>query len=172
MAGWTTENVPIESLGAGGWLRSLAFAALAIGAPVLVAAALAVAAPPPAFVQILARKSDRARDPLTLILGFLLLALTVLAVQSALSLAFDPRYRDFPFAPMTAAAVPFALLALVAPRPKGVRALAETLAAAVLILCAGFIAWNETWHNSQALWFGADLLLVAFSLLRARAEPG
>ena len=29
-------------------------------------------------------------------LGILLLVLTVLTVQSALSLAFDPRYRDFP----------------------------------------------------------------------------
>ena len=37
----------------------------------------------------------------------------------ALALAFDPRYRDFPFAPLTAAAVPFLLLALLVPRPRG-----------------------------------------------------
>ena len=36
--------------------------------------------------------------------------LTVLAMQSALALSFDPRYRDFPFAPLTAAALPFLLL--------------------------------------------------------------
>ena len=40
------------------------------------------------------------------------MVLTVLAVQSALALSFDPRYRDFPFAPLTAAAVPFVLLKL------------------------------------------------------------
>ena len=56
--------------------------------------------------------------PLALTLGLALLALTVLALQSALALAFDPRYRDFPFAPLTAAAVPFLLLALVAPRGR------------------------------------------------------
>ena len=55
------------------------------------------------------------RHPLALAVGVLLLALTVMAVQASLALAFDPRYRDFPFAPLTAAAVPFLLLGLHAP---------------------------------------------------------
>ncbi len=42
LAGWTVENVPIESLGIGGWLRWLSFAALAIAAPIAGAAAMAV----------------------------------------------------------------------------------------------------------------------------------
>jgi hypothetical protein len=42
----------------------------------------------------------------------------------------------------------------------------------VLMLCAAFIVWNETFANWQALWFAASLVLVAFSLLRARAAPG
>jgi glucan 1,3-beta-glucosidase len=96
----------------------------------------------------------------------------VLAIQSALALAFDPRYRDFPFAPLIAAAVPFSLIALVVPPAAGRRALAETLAGAVLVLSAVFIAWNETLANWQALAFGAGLLLAAFSLLRGRAAPG
>jgi glucan 1,3-beta-glucosidase len=108
------------------------------------------------------------RDPLALTLGFLLIVLTVLAVQSALPLAFDPRYRDFPFAPLTAAALPFFLL----PRAAGVRPLAETLAAVLLLPCAGFIVWNETPANWQALWFAGAIALTAFSLLRARAAPG
>jgi glucan 1,3-beta-glucosidase len=112
------------------------------------------------------------RDPLALTLGVLLMALTVLAVQSALALSFDPRYRDFPFAPLTAAVVPFVLLSLIAPATAGVRPTAETVAAAVLALCAIFIVWNETLANWQALWFAAALALVAFSLLRARVAPG
>ena len=101
------------------------------------------------------------------------MALTVLAVQSALALSFDPRYRDFPFAPLTAAALPFLLLSFVAGRSAaGARATAETVAAAVLALCAVFIVWNETLANWQALWFAAALALVAFSLLRARVAPG
>jgi glucan 1,3-beta-glucosidase len=172
LAGWAIENVPIESLGAGGWLRSLAFAALALAAPVAGAVALAEGTPPPAFARILGRKQQRSRDPLELALGLLLIALTVLAIQSALALAFDPRYRDFPFAPLIAAAVPFALIALVVPLAAGRRALAETLAGGVLVLSAVFIAWNETLANWQALAFGAGLLLAAFSLLRGRAAPG
>ena len=31
----------------------------------------------------------------------------LLAILTALGLVFDPRYRDFPFAPLTAAGVPF-----------------------------------------------------------------
>ena len=113
------------------------------------------------------------RDPVLLTIGLLLMALTVLAVQSALALSFDPRYRDFPFAPLTAAAMPFLLLSF-APRPTGARArvLAETVAGAVLAFCAVLIVWNETLANWQALWFAGALALLAFSLLRARAAPG
>ena len=165
LAGWTIENLPIESLGIGSWLRSSAFAILAIVAPIAVAAALAVQVPAPSFAQIIGPKQDRVRDPLALTVGILLMALTVLAVQSALALAFDPRYRDFPFAPLTAAALPFALLAFIARRPMGGRPLAEICAAVVLVLCAGFIVWNETLANWQALWFAAALGLVALSLV-------
>jgi glucan 1,3-beta-glucosidase len=87
------------------------------------------------------------------------------------ALAFDPRYRDFPFAPLTAAALPFLLIGLVAPRPPGVRPLAETLAAGVLALSAVFIVWNETLANWQALWFAAAAGVLVLSLLRARAAP-
>src|SRR6185436_17617783 len=147
------ENIPVESLGAAAWLRSLAFAAVAIGAPVAGAAALAARSRVPAFNQVIGARAQRSRDVLALTLGLLLVGLTVLAVQSALALSFDPRYRDFPFAPMTAAVAPFALVSLIVPRPAGARPLAEWVAAAVLGLCAVFIVWNETLANWQALWF-------------------
>jgi glucan 1,3-beta-glucosidase len=172
LAGWTIENVLIESFDIGGWLRNLSFAALAIAAPIVGAAAMALSIGPPAFARVIGPKPDRVRDPLALTLGVLLMALTVLAVQSALGLSFDPRYRDFPFAPLTAAALPFVLLSFVAPRPAGANALAETVIAAILALCAIFIVWNETFANWQALWFAGALVLVSFSLLRARVAPG
>ena len=170
LIGWTAENLSIESLGLGGWLRGLLFATLAIAAPVAGAAALAGRVETPVFAKVIGRKADRAGDPLTWTLGALLLALAVLAVQSALALSFDPRYRDFPFAPLTAAAFPFVLLRLRA--AAGARAVAETAAGVALLLSAAFIVWNETVANWQALWFAAALALVAFSLLRARAAPG
>jgi glucan 1,3-beta-glucosidase len=172
LGGWTIENVPIESLDIGGWVRSLSFAALAIAAPIVGAAAMVLPAGPPAFANIIGPKSERARDPLTLTLGVLLIVLTVLAVQSALALSFNPRYRDFPFAPLTAAALPFLLLSLVAAPAAGARSRAESVAAAVLVPCAVFVIWNETLANWQALWFATALALVAFSLLRARVAPG
>jgi hypothetical protein len=172
LVGWTLENVPVESLGVGGWLRSLLFAALAMAVPVVAAAALAMPTAVPAFAEIIGPKAGRARDRLARMLGVALLALTVLALQSALALAFDPRYRDFPFAPLTAAALPFLLLTIIAPRAGARRAVAETVAATVLVLCAIFIVWNETLSNWQALWFAGASGLVAISLVRARAAPG
>jgi len=172
LAGWTVENAVIESLGVGGWLRSLAFVCIAIAAPVAGGAALAVPVGTPAFAQVVGSKQARVHDWLALTLGLLLIALTALALQSALALSFDPRYRDFPFAPITAAVVPFLLLGFVAPRPGDGRPLAETLAAVVLALCAAYIVWNETLANWQALWFSAALALVAISLVRARVAPG
>jgi exo-beta-1,3-glucanase (GH17 family) len=172
LAGWTIENVPIESLGIGGWLRGLSFAALAIAVPIAGAAAMALSISPPAFARIIGPTSDRVRRSLALALGILLMVLTVLAVQSALALSFSPRYRDFPFAPLTAAAVPFLLLSFLARSAAGPRPLAETVAAGVLALSAVFIVWNETFANWQALWFATALGLVAVSLLRPRVAPG
>jgi hypothetical protein len=145
---------------------------VAIGAPIAGAAVLAVSCKVPPFNQVIGARTRRIRDPLALTFGLLFVALTVLAVQSALALSFDPRYRDFPFAPMTAAVVPFALVSLLAPRPVGARPLAEVVAAAVLALCAVFVVWNETLANWQALWFAATLIVLAASLLRVRAAPG
>jgi len=82
---------------------------------------------------------------------------------------FDPRYRDFPFAPLTAAAIPFAVLAVLGERPaRGTSTLAEMIAAITLALCAIYIVINETMANWQAAWLGAVLLVVAMSLARQR----
>ena len=78
------------------------------------------------------------------------LVLCVAAVVIALSLVFDPRYRDFPFAPLTAAMVPYLVLMLV--RPRAARGLAEIVAAAVLTLSALFIAWNEGLAEGRGHW--------------------
>ena len=122
LIGWTVENVPIESFGVGGWLRSLAFAGVAVVAPIVCAAALCRGRGPPTFAQRARRAAaERCAIALAWALGLALIALCVLAVQAALGLVFDPRYRDFPFAPLTAAVVPFLVLAFVTPRRPGAR---------------------------------------------------
>jgi glucan 1,3-beta-glucosidase len=174
LIGWTVENVPIESLTAGDWVRSLGWAAVALFAPIAGAAAIVSGAAVPGFSAMLGRSDRRPRQALPLLLGALFLVLALLAIQAALGLVFDPRYRDFPFAPMTAAVVPFLLLSFLAARPKGLKGLrpaAEAAAAAALALSTIYIAINETLANWQALWFCAGLAGLAITLARARDAP-
>ena len=231
--GWTIENVPLESLTAGDWLRSVAWAVTAVLAPVLAAAALASGRAVPSFAQILSRR-PRARNPkhvgmrtilgggadaslspllrgegrgegqthselgsaplpikngerpqaefvagsqtpapkspLDFALGIVLIALAVLSLQAALGLVFDPRYRDFPFAPLTGAVMPFLFVANWKWRPQ---VLAAELAMAVLVMGAAiYIVLNEGFANWQAFWFAAGLTALALILVRVPAAPG
>ena len=56
-----------------------------------------------------------------LLLSLALIVTTLIAAESALGFTFDPRYRDFPFASLTMAVVPFALLMLLNRPQAGVR---------------------------------------------------
>jgi hypothetical protein len=101
-----------------------------------------------------------------------LIAITLLSVQTALGLVFDPRYRDIPFAVQSGAVAPFLVLMVAAPYPAGARAMAEIVAAAVLALSAVYIAFNENFANWQAIWLCAGLIGLAIILSRARDAPG
>ncbi len=168
--GWTIETVGIESFSLGSWLRSLAFAAVAVVAPTVCAAACAAGRAPPSFALLLGSRGRR-RDPLDWALSGTLIALMLVAVEAALGLVFDPRYRDIPFAPLTAAAVPFLVLLFLMPRPVGPRTASGTAAAAVLAISAVYIAFNETFANWQALWFCAGLIGLAAILVLVRDAP-
>jgi exo-beta-1,3-glucanase (GH17 family) len=168
--GWTVETVPIESFSPGSWLRSLAFAAVAAAAPIVCAAACAAGRSPRAFSALLGGSGAR-HDGLDGALGGTLIALILLSVEAALGLVFDPRYRDIPFAPLSAAALPFLVLSFLTPRPPGTRALAESVAAIVLAVSAGYIVFNESFANWQSVWFCAGLIGLSFTLARGRAAP-
>jgi glucan 1,3-beta-glucosidase len=168
LIGWAIENLPIESLGLGGWLRLLALTGLAAAAPVACAAGVMRQTSIPPFRRVAGGPLARPADPLVFGLGVLLAALMVIAVQVALGLVFDPRYKDFPFAPLTAAAVPFLVLSLTVARPAGRRGTAETIAAAVLAASAVYIVLNEGFANWQAAWLGFACALIAVTLFRSR----
>lgn len=166
--GWAVEKMLLESLGLGGWLRAAVLTLVALAAPVLAAAALTRGGAAARFAELLGGAEGRARDPLALALGACLLVVTVMAVQVMLGLVFDPRYRDFPFAALGAAVVPYLLLAL---RPHvrkeaGSAATAERIAAAVLVSSAGFVAVNEGFANWQAQATALAATALAFSLIR------
>jgi exo-beta-1,3-glucanase (GH17 family) len=164
--GWAVENAPLESLTVGDWIRSATMVALAVISPLLAAAALLRDEAAPPFANVLARRAPR-KDWLAPALGLALVALSVVAVQAALGLVFDPRYKDFSFAPMTAATVPFLALSLAGSR-GGPRGAAETAFAAVLAASAVYLVLNEGFANWQAMWLGAVLVGLAVTLFRVR----
>ena len=123
----------------------------------------------PTFARILGRASAPPLRGLELATGVLLIALTLLALPAALGLVFDPRYRDFPFAALTAATVPLVLLATWRLHPKAPTA--ERVMAAALASSAVYIVINEGLANWQAFWFAAALAALALTLLRAQAAP-
>jgi exo-beta-1,3-glucanase (GH17 family) len=171
LLGWTLERIPIDSFSAGTWLRSLAFAITAALTPIACAAACATGRTRPTFAALLARR-DSSRDALTAVLGLCLLALTLLSIETALGLVFDPRYRDIPFAQQSGAVMPLLVLLVSSPRGMGPRAMAETCAAGLLAISAVYIAINETFANWQAIWLCAGLLVLAVILERTRDAPG
>ena len=168
LVGWTIANVPIEALGVGGWLRSSALAAVALISPPLLSAALMRGTPIPRFSRILGPAAERIRDPMTLAVGLTLIAVMLLALLTALGLVFDPRYRDFPFAPLTAAALPFLLHSLLIPRPPGARGASELAGAGLLALSVIYIVPNESLANWQSLWLCAVFAALAFTLAQVR----
>ena len=170
-APWAAENMLLESLGAGGWVRSATLLSVAILAPILGSVALASGIAVPSFAGVIGPGEGRLRDPLAAALGLVLILSVVVALTVALGLAFDPRYRDFPYAALTAAVLPFVWLTLLIPS-DGRRGAAETAAAGVLLLSAGYIVFNERWANWQSLWFCALIAVLAIILLRVRDARG
>ena len=169
LIGWTLENAALEGFALGGWLRSLGWASVALLIPILAAGALGSGKTLPAFARILARDAAPPCGRLERAIGILLIALSLLALPAALGLVFDPRYRDFSFAPLTGAAAPLLFLSTWRLRPKA--PVAELVMAATLGMSAITIVCNEGFANWQACWFGAGLGALALILLREPVAP-
>ena len=110
------EKVPLESLGIGGWSRSIILLVLAIACPLAVAAALTRQRAITTFANIVAWPMRSFECRLIPVVGFLLVALTLVSLQIALGLVFDPRYKDFPYAPLSAAVGSLFILSLFSSR--------------------------------------------------------
>jgi len=169
LLGVAVDKLCYESYGLGNSLRWGLLLAAGIASPLLCANALMSGRALPTFIELMGPRPGRTSSVLTVMLGITLLVTTLIATETALGFVFDPRYRDFPFAALTMAVVPFSILTLLN-RPKdGVRPMAEASFAGLLTAAALYTLFNEGKDNWQSLWTCAVYLLLAFTLWQARA---
>jgi exo-beta-1,3-glucanase (GH17 family) len=170
LLGVGVEKMLHESYGFGGWLLQGLLLAAGIAAALLSSSALMSGLALPAFIQLLGQQQpeEQPRSYVTRMLGITLIVTILIATESALTLVFDARWRDFPFAALTMAAVPFWILTLLNRSKSGMRPLAETLFAGLLLIAAIYAMLNEGLRNWQSIWTCAAYFLLAHVLWQAR----
>jgi hypothetical protein len=168
LLGVAVDKMLYESYGLGGWIKWGALLAAGTLAPLVAAPALMAGRPVPTFLELLGPPDYLNRTLRNVLLGLVLIVTTLIAGETALGFTFDPRYRDFPFAALTIAVVPLALLMLLNRPQTGPRPIAEATFAGLLVAAAGFTAVNEGAQNWQSMWTCAIYLLLAVTLWRAR----
>jgi exo-beta-1,3-glucanase (GH17 family) len=168
LLGVAADKLFYESYGFGGWLRWGALLAAGMAAPLLCANALMSGRALPSFVELLGPREDRTRSVLTVLLGAALVVTVLIAAETALGFVFDPRYKDFPFAALTMAVLPFATLMLLNRPQEGARPIAEAVFAPLFAIAALYTVFNEGLNNWQSLWTCALYFLLGITLWRAR----
>jgi exo-beta-1,3-glucanase (GH17 family) len=168
LLGVAADKVFYESYGFGGWLRSGALLAAGVAAPLLCANTLMSGRALPTFLELLGPREDRTRSVPTVLLGMTLIVTALIAAETALGFVFDPRYKDFPFAALTMAVLPLALLTLLNRPQQGARPISEAVFAGLLVMAALFTVFNEGLNNWQSLWTSALYFLLGVTLWQAR----
>jgi exo-beta-1,3-glucanase (GH17 family) len=169
LLGVAADKMFYESYGFGGWLGWGALLAAGIASPMLCANALMSGRALPTFLELLGPRDGRSRSVFPILLGLVLAITTLIAAETALGFVFDPRYRDFPFAALTMAVVPFSTLMLLNRPQAGARPIAEAAFAGLLAISVLYIGFNEGPDNWQSLWTCAVYFLLALTLWQARA---
>jgi exo-beta-1,3-glucanase (GH17 family) len=167
--GVAVHKMLFESYGSGGWLVWGWLLAAAIASPVFCANALMSGRGLPTFLELLGPRDQRVRSAMAIILGLAFIVTTLIGAETALGFVFDPRYRDFPFAALTMAVVPFAALTLLNRPKEGTRPVAETVFAGLFAGAAVYTGFNEGSDNWQSLWTCAIYFVLAVTLWQARA---
>jgi exo-beta-1,3-glucanase (GH17 family) len=166
--GVAADKMFYESYGFGGWLGWGALLAAAIASPLLCTNALMSGRALPTFLELLGPREERSQGVPTMMLGAVLLVTVLIGAETALGFVFDPRYRDFPFAALTMAVVPFSTLMLLNRPKEGIRPIAEAVFAGLLAGAGIYTLFNEGADNWQSLWTCVAYFLLAVTLWRAR----
>jgi glucan 1,3-beta-glucosidase len=169
LLGIAADKMFFESYGIGGWLQWGALLAAGTIASIFGANAIISGRTLPTFLDLFGPRGEGERLALSMrLLGLSLVVTAVIASETALGFVFDPRYKDFPFASLTMAVVPFAGLLLNRPQAGG-RPIAEAVFAGLLAIAAVYIGYNEGNENWQAMWTCAAYVAFAITLWQARA---
>jgi exo-beta-1,3-glucanase (GH17 family) len=169
LLGVSADEMLYESYGFGDWLVQGLLLAAGIAAPLLSSSALMSGRALPTFLELIGPRENRNPSFPTMVLGFTLTVTTLIAAETALGLVFDPRWRDFPFAGLTMAVVPFCILTLLNRPKSGTRPIAEAVFAGLFAVAALYTAFNEGSHNWQSLWTSAAYFLLGATLWQARS---
>jgi exo-beta-1,3-glucanase (GH17 family) len=168
LLGVAADKMFYESYGFGGWLGWGALLAAGILSPLLCTNALMSGRSLPTFVELVGPREARTRSALSSVLGVVLLVTTLIAAETALGFVFDPRYRDFPFAALAMAVIPFSTLALLNRPQAGKRPMAEAVFAGLLAGAVPYTVFSEGTDNWQSLVTCVLYFLLAVTLWQAR----
>jgi len=168
LLGVAVDKLLVESYGLGRWIQWSLLLATGVLTPILAAHALMSGRPVPTFLDLFGPREDRSHDVMTWALGLTVAVTVLIGAQTALGFVFDPRYRDFPFASLTMAALPLFLLMLLNRPQQGPRPIAEAVFAGVFAVSALYTVFNEGPKNWQSLWTCAVYAMLALTLWRAR----
>jgi exo-beta-1,3-glucanase (GH17 family) len=169
LLGVGAEKAFYESYGFAGWLNQGLLLAAAMVLPLLCASALMAGRPLPAFLELVGPRDGRTLSAAALVLGFALMATTLVAAEIALGLVFDPRSRDFPFAGLTMAVVPIWTVTLLNRRKSDTGATTEAVFAVLFVVAALYVFFNEGTSNWQSLWTAAGFFLFGAALWPSRS---
>jgi glucan 1,3-beta-glucosidase len=167
--GVTAEKALYESYALDGWLAQGSLLAVGIAAPLLCSHAHMSGRALPTFLELIGPRENRTRSFPKMFLGGTLILTTLIALQSALGLVFDSRWRDFPFAGLAMAVVPFWTLTLLNRSTSGKRAITEAVFATLLAVTALYILFNEGSQNWQALWTCMMYFMLSATLWQPRS---
>lgn len=170
--GWAALNLTKENFFLGDQLRAVIMLGLALVVPMAVSFAVARGDQLAGFANALTASAWRRGDWTTPVLTLLFVATVVASLQVALGLVFDPRYKDFPVASLTAPVVALFILAFMRGNGPLRPGPAEIAAGLLLAGSSAFIVVNEGVANWEAGWLAVLLIVMALTTLRAKAAPG
>jgi type IV secretory pathway TrbD component len=168
--GLAAEKWLHESFGLFSWVMQSLLLAAAVAAPLLSAMAVMSERALPPLRGLIGRAESRVRSVETIMLGGTLAAVTLVGAVTALNLVFDPRWRDFPYAALTMAAVPLSMVTLFNRSKSSANPKTEASFATLLAIAALYILFNEGFANWQSLWLCAAYGLLSVTLWRV--QPG